>query len=377
MYELSSSQPTVGIVTYHKSLSYGGCLQAYATQVVLEGFGCRAFFVDYENPYEARKKTNAVFKYGTTKERIAAVAKRVLYRQAAFQRKAFESFHKDMPTSKRSYERIEQLRDFEVDTLLVASDQVWNPLITGGIDPVFFLDFGQARRKVSFASSVGSYTFNSRERAEIARYLEGFDAVSVRESFAREQLQTLIETDVRVVLDPTLQVASEKWREVASCPEGVFSEGYILVFMVSSSYQRYEKLLDRVRRHYDLPVIQVRLNAKRPPQVDCVVPATPFELVWLIDHAAFVLSDSFHGLAFSVNMETPFAALPNMKNNVRLQELIDTFGLVSRLFVNGDFDGLFDSVDFSKARLLLQERRGEEGVWLSQALRLGGGSCPA
>ena len=75
----------------------------------------------------------------------------------------------------------------------------------------------------------------------------------------------------------------------------------------------------------------VRLNSKKPASVDEVAPATPFELVWLIDHATLVLTDSFHGLAFSINMETPFLALSNRTNNVRLTELLGGMGLSSRM----------------------------------------------
>ena len=365
---------TVGVVTYHKSLSYGGCLQAYATQIVLESLGYRPFFVDYENPYEARNKTNAVFRYGTAKERVAAVAKRTLYRQAVFHKRAFKAFHESLPKTDVSFDDIEQLQGFEADALLVASDQVWNPLITGGLDPVFFLGFGKACRKVSFASSMGSYTLGPGERDEVAGYLEHFDAVSVREAFARAQIQPLVEKDVRIVADPTLQISKERWREAEVQPKGIAPGGYILVFMVSSSPKRYDGLLACAVERLGLPVVQVRLNANKPRRVDCVIPATPLELVWLIDHAALVLTDSFHGLAFSINMESRFAALPNVKNNVRLQELADSARLSDRLREASDCESLFDPLDFSYSRSFFERRRREDTAWLADALGSGCGN---
>lgn len=361
--------PTVGIVTFHKSLSYGGCLQAYATQVLLEKLGYAAFFVDYENPYEARMKTNAVFRYGTFKERLAALAKKTIYRQEEYQRRAFEDFHKMLPVTPRSYSSAAEMDDVSADVLLVASDQVWSPKITGEVDPVFFLDFGNAEKRVSFASSMGSCTLSSDEIASCGKHLQRFDAVSVREDFTRKQIEGLCSCGVHIALDPTLQISAERWRERAIEPRVDVRNGFILVFMVSSAPSRYACILSELRARLGVPVVMVRLNSKKAPSVDHVIPATPFELLWLIDNASFVLTDSFHGIAFCSNLETPFAALPNISNNVRLKELLAGMGLEACMIDETD-KGAAGSVDidFGGARITLDERRAKDMRWLAAAL---------
>lgn len=59
------------------------------------------------------------------------------------------------------------MADIEADALIVGSDQVWNPFITGGIEPAFFLQFGKATRRLSLASSLGSHIYNEIEQQEI------------------------------------------------------------------------------------------------------------------------------------------------------------------------------------------------------------------
>ena len=366
----TDSRPKAGIITFHKSLSYGGCLQAYACMVLLRNAGYDPFFVDYENEYEARKKSDAVFRHGTAKEKLAAIVKKLAFRQDDYQRRAFSSFYRSLPLSPSSYSSLDEMKDIEADVLVVGSDQVWSPLITNGVDPAFFLHFGKARRRVSLSSSMGSYTMGDSELMECAGYLNDFSAISVREEFARAQIEPEVDQDVYVSLDPTLQLGANLWREYSAMPDTPLAdEPYVLVFMVSSSPTRYEAILKEVREKTGYNTLMVRLNSKRPTMVDEVIPATPAELVWLIDHAALVITDSFHGLAFSINMETPFFLLPNRKNNVRLAELISSMKLDSRM-IDETLPFAFDAnaPSFVKAREVLARRRAEDSRWLVGAL---------
>ena len=370
-----AKRPSAGIITFHKSLSYGGCLQAYASQLILENAGYDVFFIDYENAYEARKKSNAIFRYGTTKEKLASIVKSTIYKQNEYQKRAFATFHQMLPLSAQSYSDFSSMNEISADVLAVASDQVWNPEITGEIDPAFFLNFGYANKRISIASSMGSHLLTSDELEECLRYVKRFDAVSVREKFARQQLESGGRNDVHIALDPTLQIAAEKWRDVAVRPDGIPGQGqYVLVFMVSSSPSRYESLLVALLEQRKIPVIMVRLNSKKPGRIDTVFPATPFELVKLIDDAALVLTDSFHGIAFSINLETPFLALSNRSNNIRLLELLRSAGLDNRM-VEESVPLCINpwEADFSMARNMLFSRRERDTLWLKDALGKVGG----
>lgn len=361
---------TVGIVTYHKSLSYGGCLQALATQLVLENLGYRPVFVDYENRYEARKKTFAgVLRYGSMKERVAETAKRLAYKEGACIRRAFEAFHEALPKTERTYQSVEAMQDVDVDILLAASDQIWNPEITGGLDPAFFLQFGRYRKRVSFSSSMGSYVMPEQELVQVGAWLDAFDAVSVRENHAKKQIEPYVLMGVRVMLDPTLLLNGNQWRSLAVPMNGLAPGKYILIFMVTSSTSRFENMARLLKGAYGVPVVQVRLNLQRPSCVDRVLAATPYELVWLIDNAAFVLTDSFHGTAFSLNLETPFATLPNHRNNARLEELLEGVELSGRFVEDEEGLALSPHVDFAYARKTLQERRTADVDWLASALQ--------
>ena len=362
---------TAIIVTYHKALSYGGCLQAYATQLLLEDAGLCPCFLDYENPYEARKKSLfAVMQRGGAREAFATLVKDVFFQGRSYRRRAFGSFAKLLPVTSESFASVEEARDVAADVFVVGSDQVWNPDITDGLEKAFLLEFGKAGKRVSISSSMGSHRPTEEELGLFSASLSKFDAVSVREEFAADILASVVDKKISVLLDPTLLIDSDRWRGKATPVNGVKPGGYILLFMVANEPARYGGIVAQVKRDLGLPVIQVRLNSSRPAGVDVSCPATPFEFVWLVDNAAFVVTDSFHGLAFSLNLETPFVVLPNRGNNIRLEELLALCSLSDRQ-MEGDGEAVTDvdySLDFSSARRRLRERREKDLLWVEGAL---------
>lgn len=358
------------ITTYHKSLSYGGCLQAFATQLLLESMGYDAVFLDYENAYEARRKTNAYLSLGSHKEIVKTLIKRFIYRGSSYQRFAFSDFHKMLPKTKRSYTDISEMDDIDACVLIVASDQVWNPEITNGVEPVFFLAFGNENaRRLSFASSMGSHEVTSEEKILFKRYLAHFDAISVREEFARKQIGDLVSTPVTLCMDPTLQISNSDWEKREVRVDNIHPGSFIFLFIVSSDESRYTPIIRKLKKQLHMPVVMCRLNSRKPQGVDRVIPATPFEFLYLVHRAALVLTDSFHGAAFSINFNTPFYVLPNRKNNVRLEELLRQTGLSERFLSNDKLPSMIDcDINWECANSTISLRRDMDKRWLSAML---------
>ena len=97
--------------------------------------------------------------------------------------------------------------------MVAGSDQLWNPLISGKLDPLFFLQFGKAKKRISIASSLGSYILTDSEKEIVRNYLKIFDSISVREAFAKNQLQSLTDKSIKVLMDPTLLLTKEFWKQ--------------------------------------------------------------------------------------------------------------------------------------------------------------------
>lgn len=361
------------LLTFHMTWSYGACLQAYATLEALKMLGCETEILNFINPHEKKgnEKPLELIRGGDIKAGLVAAAKNIMFKRDRLHARAFEHFHASLPRSERVFTSCEQMSDLEADTLIVGSDQVWNPFITGGIEPAFFLQFGNARRRISIASSLGSHCYSEREQQEVAGYLSSLDAISVREAHAVEQIAPLVDKLVFRCLDPTLLLDRSYWRAFSRKPEGFSGdERYILVFNLASRSDAEMALWKRLSSETQLPLWRINNNTYKDKVFDrLLLGMTPEEFVWLVDHASYVITDSFHGTAFSVNMGTPFVSMePIRGNRARIVDLLDLIGLQDRM-LEEDSDRLPSiEMDYTAADLSLDAERVRCMEWIEGAL---------
>jgi hypothetical protein len=98
------------------------------------------------------------------------------------------------------------------DYIFFGSDQIWNPRICEGFDPLFWGQFPKGKSKfVSYAASLGTPQNIAIDKWDtINENIKNFDNVSVREGKLLEYLKC--NTEGKVVLDPTL-LASRRLQE--------------------------------------------------------------------------------------------------------------------------------------------------------------------
>lgn len=367
------------LVTYHNSYSYGACLQAFATLRLVEARGYEASFVNYHNPHEESilgSSAWAVFRRQVkwrgvgglsprNMRRVFGTVKRNLLGYKKYLHKGFDEFHASLPKTPEEPCDAKFLDSVKTDLLLLGSDQMWNASISGGIDPVFLLDFGKAGRRISLATSMGNHRIEGEEeRSLFIRCLTKFDAISVREEFAREQLAQL-GIDSSICLDPTLLIDGEQWRSMERRPKDIAKgERFLLLFSLTDKSPERVRACMEYADQIGVPVYRIANNRINNPGVTKTLRGvTPQEFVWLIDHADFVCTDSFHGTAFALNLETPFVVFPNWEgNNGRMLELLKLVEMEDR----------FDNLQGERCELLaefdvnhrLQARREQCLSWL-------------
>ena len=230
-----------GIVTIHTDFNYGAVLQAVATQKFLELNGVNAEIIDYENKEIAKqfklfyKQGKTLFGYGVTFVRNVFFGRFFYYKHAI---KNLDSYRKK---TKIKYITIDDLKNVDYDLLIAGSDQIWNSEITGELDPVFLLDFGQRSKKISLATSMGSHILSDEEKEKFRAVLRQYSAISVREKFAKCQLDKLTSKKVKVLLDPTLLLNKTVWwREFARYSKYANKrEKYILTYFVGGDKFKY------------------------------------------------------------------------------------------------------------------------------------------
>jgi hypothetical protein len=244
-------------------------------------------------------------------------------------RKFSEFWRENIPSSKR-YRSLEEIRrdSPNADIYLVGSDQVWNPMLTGGLSNVFFLDFGNTSiPKISYASSFGCTELSQSFINDYGQSLSRFSHISCRELSGVGLLKKHLNIDAATVLDPTL--LHQDYSELT----GSMNEQDTLVFYpVSGNVEDINKFSQELAKSQNL----IFINANKRDSLfgkitwDCL---TIPDWLRTLGQAKFVVTTSFHGLAFSILFHRQFVAIGvNKSRNTRITNLLSQLGLLDRYY---------------------------------------------
>ena len=180
---------------------------------------------------------------------------------------------------------------------VVGSDQVWN--ISNALE-YYYLMFMPSEKRICYAPSVVNSKF-SEEHYEIHKKgLTGFAHLSCREQEVIPSIKQITGKDAQLVLDPTLLFRPEDWRKYEKKPNYEIPEKYILCYFLENKTPEYIQAIKEAAGDYQV-ITLYDLHDKH-------FYTNPAEFIYLIDHADFVCTDSFHGTAFAINFEKNFLA---------------------------------------------------------------------
>lgn len=332
-----------GIVTFHRATNYGAILQAYALQVSLFKLGVRADIVDNRNDRIDVKYSNFNPKLFNEKGKLTFnsvktyLSQTLKLQENIYKRNLFDSFIAEyLKISKTYSSRDELLKDENnYDFFICGSDQVWNLGVTHS-NGIYFLDFTSAGKRNSYAASLGSATVSKENIDVYKKFLRGFHKISLREESSIEIVEKAVERHVQLVLDPTFLLKKEDWEACSSSMGSLIPEGYIFFYeLYDLKNEAIHNFVTNLSKITDLQVVHVGHN-RNFKYKNCrdVVPS-PDQWVWLIKNARFVVTNSFHGTAFSINFHKDFfTGLLNPESrpaNVRMKDILQKAGLKNRL----------------------------------------------
>ena len=190
-YDMDHRKKKIGILTSQKAVNYGALLQMYGLQKTVKELGAEAEIIDYDCPRISDC-------YQAFPLRVLAHPRlfwhAVLnYKEQSHRNQKFEQFEKKHMTfsEKLGKKALSHVAD-RYDAYIVGSDQVWNPLITGG-DSAYFLDFVKDRqKKFAYAASFGVSSWPvGYPSAE--KMFEDFRAISTHEKTGAGIVRTVTE----------------------------------------------------------------------------------------------------------------------------------------------------------------------------------------
>lgn len=350
----------IGIVTFHNVYNYGGMLQAYALCQFLNREGNSCLCIDYKQPALKEKYSHSFWDVKKTfLQNVKHIVSYYLLKRDFHKEKVFNDFLKShIPLSSE----VSSLSEFtkiskDFDILISGSDQLWNPIFTGGsLDPIYFLETPDKVRKFAYASSAGAYQYKDTELNQIKHYLSHYERVAVREEFLKDQLDS-VHDDVSVVIDPTLLLNKDRWNAIKQPIKDLPAE-YVLLYTFDNNLDSI-KIAKKVSSALGIPIVSL-FRVKSDVKVDYTLDNLgPQQFIELVDNADFVVTNSFHGTAFAVNFSKDFFSVYKKSNPHRVLNLLKRLGLTDRVIKGVDELPISDkwSIDYERAQKALEEQR--------------------
>lgn len=384
----------IAIVTWTNYSNYGTYLQSYALQKYIENLGFENYILSdriivketsdkkkillEENKNQIKNGIgNRIINLMMRPKRFSRVLLARINREKyeavySDSRRAFEAFREnDLKIIEvDSIEELDSLNN-EFDIFICGSDQIWS-VVDNVFNSYYYLDF-VTKKKVAYAPSLGTDKIPKSKIDKIKILLSDFSAISVREEKTAEQLSALTGKDVKCVADPTLLFDRKFWCQFVNRTSQK-KGNYMLCYFLENKpwyFQYAEKLAKKMR-------LKIVLVPNRYEYISSEYVAKnsigPRDFVSLIEHAAYILTDSYHGSIFSLIFGKKFRYLlrfdyddPNSQN-IRIQSLFERLNINDRIITKTDCEKPDSFIDYKKINELLEIYRKESRQYLIKAL---------
>lgn len=382
----------IGIVTMYKNNNYGSSLQCFSTIKYLEKMGFKAVAV--------QRADNKIYKNIVRFSRkIEFIIKSIIHPRKGI------NFIKSQKESKRGYSQVniitkEKIHEFnkryiieenktynqwkkdakqdEYKAFFSGSDQIWN-ISAPYLNPMNFLRFAPKNKRIAFAPSFGVGTIPKYEQKKLSLYINEYKALSIREDKGAEIIKDLIDKDAEVLIDPTLIWNKEYWNSFVkniSLNIDNYKDGYILLYFLNNPSKIAISGIARLKEITKLPIITLPYEFENYNLLGeyNMYHAGPDEFVSLISNASFVFTDSFHGTAFSINLNIPFITFEreyghNLKQSSRISSLLKLCNLENRFIEEENLDvEEWLNIDYKYSNSILDKERNKVDKYVRKAL---------
>lgn len=363
----------ISIITFQAVSNHGSVLQTFATQKIFENFGLKVEIINFKK--EECRGIFPLIKFWTKDNSfLFSIIKGILlypsfFRwERLFKRFLYKYINVNLDGPVYSYDEDFFKMKIDSDIYCSGSDQVWNSTWNGGIIKPLFLNFVPDNiKKIAFSSSFGKDKLLFSEIKETKKLLSRYDFISVRERSGLSILNNLGIENCIQLLDPTLLCDSSFWDQYT--PKRIVKEKYLLIYQLYSDRQ-FDHYAKKLAKRNNLKLIRfcTRYDQLFKSGKGILAPKI-LDFLSLIKYSSCVLTDSFHGTAFSVNFSVNFISfIP--KFGGRIYSLLKEIQLENRIITNFDDLSVADEkIDFNYANYILKKERIKADNFVRQVIK--------
>ena len=359
----------VGIRTWFYYPNPGTAFQAYALQRFINTIPqFRAEVINMDSPKTAITAAINLYyakHYGPFSKIVRGILGIKSYMYCSFQRKHIVKWPE-------KYLRREEQEDWSCvneryDWIILGSDQVWNLHLSqfSKFSKGRFLGYVKNKRKGAYGPSIGDDVWSEEIKGQIKELLSDFSFIGVREKQAVDMVQSVAKVPVHWSLDPTFLLNKLDWGKIARKPQ--IEGDYIFEYCIIKS-PLLRAVTEKLSEMTGLPIIESHGDLRKhiPSARRMPHPSADTWLGYLMN-ARYVVTDSFHGCAFSINTNKDFYIALTI-NGSRIDSILELFGLQDRVLKSTDEIDLSKTIDWDSVNVRLEDRRKESQDWLKRSL---------
>lgn len=263
----------------------------------------------------------------------------------------FEDFRKQNFKMLDCY--LEDVKKYGFDAIAVGSDQTW-----GSSDDAYFLSWAPKKCiRFAIAPSVAHYQFSEKEINILRPFLQQFSFITVREQNGLSFCNKIGYKGAKQILDPTFLLSASDYNMFVRNDKN-FGKPYLLLYLLGNEINL------NIKEIYDFAkskALEVKYVASQGRQDDYPkIYAEVGEWLCLLKNATYVITNSFHGMAFSIIYRKKFLTIPVTgvlkKMNVRIENIAVQFNMINRIY-SGKLSDIECEINWNEADKVIADNR--------------------
>lgn len=359
----------VAVVNRTNLKNYGSVLQVYALCNTVEKFGYHAEVVwqsgNMSKNFDIRP--NKIFKIGLkllchpsllwSAYKTACNVKAVVIDEE--KARMFDDFvAKNFVQSIYAPDEIEKVAASDkYCKFICGSDQIW---VTTTLypDPMMYLRFAPKEKRVAYAPSLGRDFIPGYNKRILRKYINDVPCLSVREDKGYRLIKELTGREATVVVDPTLLMRSNEWDRLKTNVE--LPEKYVLCYFLDEPSDNVKASICKFAKEKNLDIVVLGKLSELDYTVKRIHRpiAGPCEFLSIISSAQMVITDSYHGMLFSINYNKNFwsveRAYSQYDQSSRQLTVLSRLGLEDR-YVRSNFNFTDAVIDYDAVKTRIED----------------------
>lgn len=362
-----------GIVSYNihcNFTNYGSALQSWALHQTINKIGnnkWKAKLIDYcpdclkdKDPLNPMKNMWDKDEESRKMCELSLPAIRENY-------KKFTSFYNNkFNKTKKTYTSADfnnVVEDEKINGFVCGSDTIFC-IDEFGFDNGYYANYDcMKKNSISYAASFGDSHFDNESYKTLNNRLQNFNAIALRENSMIPYVKSHTNVRVQKVIDPTLLLKPEEYNQIT---EEQQDEKYILLY--ARRYNpKMNEFAENLAKQKNLKIIEISLRATNASKHRMFYEAGVEEFLSLVKNAEFVVTNSYHGMIFSVQFSRPFVIFSREQCDTKIIELLDYLDLSKHRLIDGS-ENYPTFIDYEKVHKKIEEARNESLKYLEEEL---------